>query len=222
MSNEKGETEKDAGQQLYQFVAAEMKLGNDRAGIIQKLTASGVDATTANDVAGTMYDQIAEKVRKEQMTATAMAPALVGGAAAAVVGGGAWGAIVIFTGYEIGYVAWGMGILAGVCVVWLSGGRRGVPLQLIAVGSSVLGILIGKYLTFYSYLRQAIAQEAGEAEANSISMLSGDVLRFFVENATTVLGPFDALWVLFALGSAWSIPKGSGIRLGPVNPYSTT
>lgn len=222
MSNETPEKNEAAAQQFAQFVVAEMKAGSDRADIVQKLTASGVEATTANELVAGVYDPIAEKVRKEQLTPAALVPALIGGAVAAVVCGGVWGAIVIYTGYEIGYVAWGLGILAGTSVVWLSGGRRGLPLQLIAVGASVVGVLIGKYLTFYSFLRQAIAAEAGEAEANAISMVSMKVIEFFFEHGSSMLSPIDALWVILAIGTAWRIPQGSGIKLAPVNPYAAT
>jgi len=219
MSEETARSTNDPAQKLHQFVAAEMRAGGDRPSIVQKLTAMGVEPTTAEQVVGTAYVQISAQVRRQQFTPSSLVPAIFGAAVAAVVGGGVWGALTIYTNYEVGYVAWGLGVLSGFSVVWLSGGRKGPPLQIIAVVSSILAILIGKYLVFYSAIHDIATREAGADKAAALSAFSTEIMRLFVERVSSLLTPYDALWVILALGSAWRIPKGSGIKLGPANPY---
>ena len=140
----------------------------------------------------------------------AILPALLGGALAAAVGGGIWGLIVILTGYVIGYMAWGIGLLSGYAVVLFSRGGKGMPLQLIAVLSSVLGITIGKYAIFFHLAKKAVAKQHGEAVAANVSFLSERVLQVFVNNIGSMLSGFDILWVFLAVITAWRIPKAMG------------
>ena len=109
-------------------------------------------------------------------------------------------------------MAWGIGLLAGFAVVLFSGGKRGRPIQVVAVAASVVGIVIGKYLTFFHVLKEVVAQEHGAEAAESISVLSGGVVEFFFQNVVSMSDPFDLLWIILAVITAWRIPKGSGIR----------
>ncbi len=69
----------------------------------------------------------------------AILPALIGGGLAAVVGGGLWGLIVSLTGYVIGYMALGIGLLCGYAVVLFSRGGKGMPLQVVCSPLQRLG-----------------------------------------------------------------------------------
>jgi hypothetical protein len=142
----------------------------------------------------------------------AILPALFGGGLAAAVGGGIWALIVILTGYVIGYMALGIGLLCGYAVVLFSKGGKGVPLQVVAVLSSVLGIVIGKYGTFFHFLKKAVAKQHGEAVAANVSLFSEKVLQVFVYNIGSRLSGFDILWVLLAVITAWSIPKATAAK----------
>ena len=75
--------------------------------------------------------------------------------------------------YEVGFVAWGIGFVAGSAVVLATRGAKGPRLQVIAVVSALLGILLGKYLSF--------AFGAGIG-ARRIGLLSSDMFGFFREN----------------------------------------
>jgi hypothetical protein len=71
--------------------------------------------------------------------------ALLVGLTAAVVGGAVWALIVVLTGYEVGWVAWGVGALVGGAMAWAT------PLRSRALGvrAGVLaaaGLIIGKWL----------------------------------------------------------------------------
>ena len=129
-------------------------------------------------------------------------PAIAAGLVAAIVGGIVWGLIVKISDYEVGFVAWGIGFLAGTAVVFATRGAKGPPLQVIAVVSALLGILLGKYLSFAFGV-----QEDADAAGVSIGLLSGDMFTLFRENLDIVFSLFDLLWVGFAVFSAWRIPK---------------
>jgi hypothetical protein len=132
---------------------------------------------------------------------------------AAIVGGSVWALIVIATGYEIGFVAWGIGILAGLGVVLFSKGQRGLPLQLIAVITSALGVVIGKYGTFFYFFRKAIEGKFGADAASNVGLFSEKAVDSFSQNIGSMLSPFDLLWVVLAVMTAWRIPRGLGIKV---------
>jgi signal peptidase I len=123
---------------------------------------------------------------------------LVAGLVAALAGGIVWGLLVKWTGYEVGIAAWGVGLLAAYAVLAASGGRKTTELQAVAVGSALLGVLVGKYLGF------ALAvQEAEQSFGNEIGILSGDMVSLFRDSLSEVFGLFDLLWAGFAVVTAW-------------------
>ena len=68
---------------------------------------------------------------------------MVAGLAAAILGAAIWAGIVIGTGYEVGYVAWGIGILVGLGVT-LSGSERGKVIGFSAGGLAMMGLIFAK------------------------------------------------------------------------------
>lgn len=216
MEEDMGKSEREqeeAVEKLYAFVVEQMKAGDDKSVISQKLVEMGIDRADASQLVETIHSQIVEAAKEEQFTFSSILPALIGGVLAAVVGGVIWGLIVIATGYVIGFMAWGIGLMCGFAVVLFSKGKRGVSFQVIAVLSSVLGVLVAKYFTFFHYLKESVAKEYGAEAASNISILSEKVIQFFIENIGSMVSGFDILWVILAVITAWRIPKGVGIKL---------
>jgi hypothetical protein len=58
---------------------------------------------------------------------SSLLPAIGAGLVAALVGGIVWGLIVKISDYEVGFVAWGIGFIAGTAVVLSSRGAKGPP-----------------------------------------------------------------------------------------------
>jgi hypothetical protein len=146
-------------------------------------------------------------IEDDENTLGTLIPAVVGGGLAAIVGGVMWGLIVKLTGYEIGYVAWAVGVAAGFGVLLFAGGRRGPALQVIAVIASILGIFLGKYFSFFEALRKVATEDYGVEAASQISMLSTKTISFFVSQIASMSSPYDILWIILAVGSAWRIPQ---------------
>lgn len=130
--------------------------------------------------------------------------AALAGLVAAVVGGVVWGLIVRWSGYEVGFVAWGIGFLVGSAVVLGARGSRGMPYQAAAVVIALAGILIGKYLGFVWSLADALEEEGFlDAEVPIFSQATWDL---FMEARSDVWSAFDLVWIGLAVITAFRIP----------------
>ena len=135
-------------------------------------------------------------------------PAIGAALVAAIVGGVVWGLIVKISDYEVGIVAWGIGFVAGTAVVLATRGGKGQRLQVIAVVSALIGVLLGKYLS-YAF----VVQEEADAAGVSLGLFSSDMFRFFREDLENVFGLFDLLRIGLAVFTAWRVPQ-----LEPADP----
>jgi hypothetical protein len=140
----------------------------------------------------------------------AIAAAAGAALAAAAVGGVVWGLIAQSTEYEIGIVAWAIGWLAGTAAVFGARGGRGLPLQIVAVVAGLLGILLGKYLSFALVL-QEVAEEVGA----EIGLFSSEMRTAFRDDLGTVFGWIDLLFVGLAVYTAWRVPMPRTPELPP-------
>ncbi len=195
---------REALDRLIAFVTEQARTGADRETAKTRLMGSGIQEEIAAKLVERVY---AEVVTAEEFSLGSLLPSMVGGMIGAVIGGVIWGLIAIGTGYEIGWVAWGIGWLAGVGVVLFAGGRRGVPLQMVAVAAAVLGVLIGKYLTFFTALKQYMGEQLGAEAVAEMSMFSAGVIQMFGASLSVMVSGFDMLWIFLAVATAWSIPK---------------
>jgi len=112
-------------------------------------------------------------------------------------------------------MAWGLGLLSGFAVVLSSRRERGVPLQCIAVASSVLGVALGKYLIFFQIIKKVILEKHGQAAIEGLSMLSPKVFLLFTQSLVLILSPHDALWLILAMITAWRLPASNGFKAPP-------
>ncbi len=213
----------DAAEVLYGMVIEEMQMGQDKSSIADKLVETGMDKSDAMMFVEKVYTEVVELVEKERFDASSILPALIGGVLAAIAGGAVWGIIAVVTDYELGILAWALGGMAGYAVLIFTGGRRGPVMQISAVVSSTLGILLGKYITFFYIFKEMVEKEGEAGVAQGLSMFDPRVILIFVSALPDMLGGFDLVWVVFAVYTAWKIPKGTGITLPdsqmPSTPY---
>lgn len=201
---QQAEAGKQALEKLTAFVIEQARSGADKLTIKTRLMAGGIQEEIATELVERVW---ADVVTEEEFSLGSMLPAMVGGMIGAVIGGVIWGLIATASGYEIGWIAWGVGWLAGVGVVLFAGGRRGRPLQFVAVAAAVLGLLIGKYFTFFAALKQYMGAELGVEAVAEMSMFSVGVIQMFGANLTLLVNGFDMLWIFLAVATAWGIPK---------------
>lgn len=201
------------------FVVEQMRAGVDQETIVARLAEKGVEPAEARDVVESVYPEVMRAAEAERFEPRALVPAALAGLLAAVVGGAVWAVVVVKTGYEIGFAAVGIGILAGYSVVFATRGRRGVPLQVTAVLASALGVALGKYFTYVWDVKKAVEDAFGAEAADEVSVFDSQSVRFFFEDADKLFSFDDALWFAFAIYAAWRIPRALGISV-PRSPVS--
>ncbi len=85
-------------------------------------------------------------------------PALMAGAIAALIGGAVWAALVAFAHLEVGYVAWGIGVLVGVAMAAVTQ-TRGRGMAMLAAGLAALGLVAGKTMIVQFATEPALVEE---------------------------------------------------------------
>lgn len=118
---------------------------------------------------------------------------LTAGIVAGLAGAFAWALIAYFTGFEIGYLAWGIGALVGAAVGW---GTKGTPTNgVIAVAISIVAIMGGKFMAVQfsiSNEMETIDQDIAlqmENEEFILSWLAGGIIYEIQEQGNTVQWP---------------------------------
>lgn len=215
MSATQAPSQNEAAKSIVTFIVQQMRTGASKSVIVQRLTAMGVDAAESSKVVDAVSTEAIRVARQQRPTGFAVLAGLIGGGLAALIGGVAWGLIVARTDFEIGFMAWGLGLLAGFGVVLFARGKKGAALQLVAVVTSVAGIGLGKYVLFTEILRRVVLERVGAEAAARVTVLSAKVFGVFLQSLSQILTPYDGLWVVLAVLTAWRIPKGLGIKTPP-------
>ena len=120
--------------------------------------------------------------------------------AGALLGAFVWALIAIITGFEIGWIAWGVGFCAGAGMAYghhLSDGIDDFLGGATASTMSVFGILAGKYAV-YQFVVLAAISELGEVA----ELLEGEI------SFGIMFGPMDALFFFLAVGTAYKLGSG--------------
>ena len=164
-------------------------------------------------VCATCRQQIEAELAAEQAGAGNLPAAVGAGLAASLVSGAVWAGIVVAANVEVGYVALGVGWLTGTAVHYGSGKKRGQLLQIIAVACSALGLLLGKYFAVVHFCKVEVAKVAGDEAAAAVSYFDPEMVKLFFQIIGKIMGPFDILWLVIALGIAWSIPKPTAVTV---------
>jgi hypothetical protein len=85
--------------------------------------------------------------------------ALLIGGAAGFIGGLIWYAIVVWTQYQIAYLAIGIGFLVGLGVIFGAGQKRGIPLQIMSAAITLGAMAMSEYLIVRHYIVEAMYAE---------------------------------------------------------------
>ncbi len=207
-SNQAAE-EQAALDRLFLIVAKDIADGKAKDFTVKKLTDMGMpplEASTYYDNAKVEVDKIKDQ---EKMASSAIIPALIGSLVAAIIGGLVWGWLAVATNKVYGIVALGIGFICAYGAVLLSGNKKGLPLQIIACVTSVIGIVIGKYYIFTNEYIKLLAQKFGPEYTAGMNWFSGTVATGFFTTIQYSFEGYDILWLILALSMAWSIPQSS-------------
>jgi hypothetical protein len=189
-----------------ELTVAELNKGTDRTVLTQKLVDMGVEQAEAGKYITEVQKQLAEVAQAEQMNGTEYLPGTIGGLTGGIIGGVLWGLLTMTTNKEYGMAAIGIGLLAGGGVLLAAGKKKGLPLQVIAAATSVIGILTGKYYTFIAWMNAERAGGGG-GPLQIIDYISLETMQIFFMNMVKLLSGFDALWVVLAVITAWGMLK---------------
>jgi len=149
-------------------------------------------------------DSVLAEIARESAIDANLPLAAAAGVAAAAACGALWAAMVVATGSEIGFAAVGVGWAVAQAVRRTAGGKRGVALQRISLACAALGLLFGKYFTIAHMLRAMIARDPAAA-GKVPGYFDPRVASFVAGVLPRVLNPFDLLWLLLALATAWRL-----------------
>jgi hypothetical protein len=123
------------------------------------------------------------------------------GVAAALISSFIWYGIVVFSGYELGIIAIGVGWVVAQAVILGAGRKRGPSLQILSILLITVAMGFSEYLIVRHFFIQALAEE-GTVEFPLLLPLS-DMLAVIFEgikaNPLTLLFWGIALWEGYAL-----------------------
>ena len=107
---------------------------------------------------------------------------IVSGSLAGLLGAGIWGGVSYGTGHEVGWIAWGIGLIVGFGVA-VAGRGRGRQAGLLAVVIAVLCILVGKYLSITMNDESPIARQLAARLNNDEVVISSIADQIVAEQA---------------------------------------
>lgn len=124
---------------------------------------------------------------------------------AAIVGAVVWALIIVLAEYELGIIAWGIGLLTAFAVSFFS--PRITPVQqIIAVIASLIGIALGKF-SAYSYI----------FNDGLDGLFSSESITVITDNIIELSAPMDILFIVLAVVTAWQLPARLSKRKAEAN-----
>jgi hypothetical protein len=104
----------------------------------------------------------------------------LGGLAAGVVGAGIWAGIAYATQHEIGWIAWGVGLLVGLGVRLTAGEEDGPAPGVTAAIIAILAIVAGKYLAIHLLIAKETSN-LGNSKASAQDMIASEASDICME-----------------------------------------
>ncbi len=126
---------------------------------------------------------------------------LVGGVLGGILGALVWWGFTVVTNIAFGLVAIVIGIAVGKGVTMLSGNKRHLNLQIMAVVISVLSFVYASFLVNRSFIQQAF-----EAEGTPFDIPLLPSTEMFLDVVKFGFSPIDLLVLGIVIFEAWKIP----------------
>jgi hypothetical protein len=186
--------------ELIALVTKRINQGISREKIVQELVSQGNEQARIEPVVYAIYESLLQVAEQERVTTGSVIGAIIGGGGAAVICAIAWVALIFASEREFGLAAWAIGGIVGFAVRLVSGNKRGRTFQIIAAACSFFGVALAKGIMLAIIY---LGSETGEA------------------SWTMVVGGFDILWLILAVGTSWRMLRGTGITVLPPQPTMT-
>ena len=120
-----------------------------------------------------------------------IALAVVGGAVSALIGAAIWAVVTVSTGYQIGWMAVGVGFLVGMAVRFLGQGQT-QAFGIVGAAFALLGCVMGNVLSGIGFIAQEYEMGYMEALANFNFGATFDLLA-------AMFSPMDLLFYAIAV-----------------------
>lgn len=154
---------------------------------------SGEEESPLSGVDELKLQMLQDKLRSEQN----LTAALAAGAVASLAGALIWAALTVATGYQIGWMAVGVGFLVGLAVRFAGKGMDQVY-GVVGAALALLGCLVGNYLSIVGFA--ADQMDLGYLEVLS-SVPFGEILGVMQET----FSPIDVLFYGLALYEGYKL-----------------
>lgn len=122
-----------------------------------------------------------------------MLRALLGAVIGGAIGAGIWAAITVSTGYEIGWIAWGVGVLVGGGAMALSRGEASSTTGAIAALVALAAVGVGKYaavvLTVDDLIKNSALSHKHYSDSDMLVVMATDVAAEWEENGKKLKWP---------------------------------
>ncbi len=147
--------------------------------------------------------------------------ALAAAGGVALAGALAWGFMISSAGYELGWLAWGIGAAIGYACRQMGG--RGMGAALICGALAVVSIFAGKYIGASERINderekfEALLTPADDPEVPSAALreIFEEALPTPTELVQRKLGGFDLLFIALGVGSAFTLAGRGGAGRRP-------
>ncbi len=168
--------------------------------------ANGQDRETTDDgvFCRTCFDNLTAQIRQVVVAQGAdinYVNAAVGGLGGALVGVVAWWGFTVVTSIAFGLVAVVIGITVGKGIVMMTGGKRHLNLQIMAVAISTLSYFYASYLVNRTFIQRAYLEQG---DVVALPILPGPGLLFEVVKLN--FGLFDLVFLAIVVFQAWKMP----------------
>ena len=191
--------------ELLNVITDDFQEGKSRAAIIEKLIEQGINPEVAGGMANEVYAEIIRMKKNEVMNKKVLRNAILGGIVAIVFGGILWKVIYSIFEYESPIMPALVGAICGYSILIFTNGKRGKSVQAMAILSTLLAMLFGKYLVFLPYFNVD--------NKSYTPLVIQESIRDFFWNLGFLVTWFDIVWVILASLVAWIILKPTKLRL---------
>ena len=174
----------------------------------------GIDHQKTDDAVfcRTCFDRLSTELHEAvaaQSTEINYGMALAGGVLGGILGALVWWGFTVLTEISFGLIAVVIGYAVGKGVVWLSGNKRHLHLQVMAIVISLLSFVYATFMVNRSFIQQAY-----ESEGTPIVIPLLPSSEMFVEIVKAGFSPIDLLFLGFVVWEAWKIPAPLNIQSG--------
>jgi predicted Zn finger-like uncharacterized protein len=122
----------------------------------------------------------------------------IGGVIGGLIGAALWAGVIYLTGYEVGYIAIGVGALTGIGVRIMAGEDDGWGPGLTALAIAILAVVAGKFFGVSLLVDHYVADAGAGGDLAAIAQVKQQIFQ-------DSFGPLDLLWFALAAMSAFRI-----------------